>query len=147
MSTSLKVLFIGVQTCCVWAQCHAQELSPTDLPDSLAVGSRSFLFLVDTDTLYQKLEVYRSDAKSIHFDLAVVVKDATWQEDTLRSDGVLFWSGSYGPVVVDSLGTTQWLLDEWCFSGKQIEICLRNHAVRQATIRYLAPTAERMDRR
>ena len=128
------------------SHCCAQK-NDGYLPDSLAVGSGSIQFLINTDSLYQQLTVLRSNHKSIFFDLAVCVKGATWREDTLKADGILSWSGAYGPVTEDKAGGMLFHYDEWCYSGEQLEICLHGNAVREATITWLAPSSARMSRR
>lgn len=137
-SFGLWVLILG-------SICTAQVV-PTDLPESL-LPARHFHFFIETDSLYQHLEVARYDSKCIWFDLAVCVKDATWEEDTLRADGILCWSGTYGPVTEDPSGNMLFLYDEWCYSGQQLEVCLHGHDAKEATVTWLAPSSARMRRK
>ncbi|MBL0129184.1 MAG: hypothetical protein IPP83_17450 [Flavobacteriales bacterium] len=130
----------------LWSNCSAQE-NDGYLPDSLAVGSGSIQFLLNTDSLYQRLTVSRSDHKSIFFDLAVCIKEAAWREDTLKADGTLSWSGTYGPATEGKNGDMQFHYAEWCYSGEQLEICLHGNEVNKATIKWLAPSPSRMSRR
>ena len=130
----------------IWSNCSAQE-NDSFLPDSLAVGSGSIEFLINTDSLYQRLTVSRSDHKSIFFDLAVCVKGASWREDTLKADGILSSSGTHGPVTEGKDGGMLFHYDEWCYSGEQLQICIHGNAVREATITWLSPSPARMSRR
>ena len=137
--------FFGIWGLILGSGCSAQETA-TFLPDSL-VPARHFHFFIENDSLYQNLEVIHFGPKSIWYDLAVCIKDATWAEDTLRANGILSWSGTYGPVSEDDNGTMRMQPSEWCYSGDQLEICLYEHDAREATVTWLAPSSTRMRRK
>lgn len=141
-----KTFLFGSLALLGWSHCRAQGVA--DLPDSLAASSRIFHFTINNDSLYQQLKVSRYDDHSIRFDLYVHVRDATWSDDTLRLDGVLKWSGTYGvATTAPDSGKEETIFDEWCFSGPQIEICIHGRTLETATINYLAPAPIRMERR